>query len=302
MRSVSALLLLLPSLAFAGAKGSSFQKETKQSASLYAPAAAIDGKLETAWMVPGESANLGEWIEIDLPRGEVDKIAIYPGWGKSEETFADYPRLKKIRVDISALDDDQQPKQVGTATLDIADKAEWQTFDLPDTKIEAGLFGGRLRISVVEIYKGQDFENLAVSDVLIHLKEFEAKAKVTAIDEGPADAAADALDGNPKTFAKLKAGQVLTLESQSFGLSSIGFASVKDYARPKTVEITAQGRTQTTVLPEKATEGWATVPGFNGYTGGAFGSIEVKIVDIYPGKNPEVGVSELKAKATNFEV
>jgi hypothetical protein len=299
---VITLALLLPTLAFAGARGSSFQKETKQGANFWAPSAAIDGKLETAWMVPGESPNRGEWIEIDIPRGEVDKISIFPGFNKTEETFSDYPRVKKIRVDLYALDDEQASKQVGSATLDVADKREWQLLDLPDTKIDAGLFGGRVRISIVDIYDGADFPNLGVSEVLVHMKEFDAKAKVTAVDEGDPAAAAKALDDDAKTVATFAPGVNLTMESQNFGISSIGFTPAKDYARPKTIAITVGAQTVTTVLPEKGTDTvWATVPGFNGYTGGAFGSIEVKIVDSYPGKMPEIGVSEIKAKATNFE-
>lgn len=296
------LLLLVPTLAWAGARGSAFQKETKLGANYWAPAAAIDGKLETAWMVPGESPNRGEWIEIDVPRGEVDKIAIFPGFNKSEETYTDHPRLKQVRVDIYALDDDQNAKQVGSATVDLADKREWQVLDLPDTKIDAGLFGGRVRVSVVDIYDGQDFPNLGVSEMVVHMKEFDAKAKVTSVNDGDPAAMADALDDNPKTFAKLAPGATFAFESQNFGISSIGFVPVKDYARPKTVEITYGNGTVTTVLPEKATDGgWAQVPAFNGYTGGAFGEIQVKIVDVYPGKNAEIGIAELKARATNFE-
>lgn len=296
------LLLLLPTLAWAGARGSAFQKETKLGANFWAPSAAIDGKLETAWMVPGESANRGEWIEVDVPRGEVDKLAIFPGFNKSEETFADYPRVKKVRVDIYALDDDQNAKQVGSATFDVADKREWQVLDLPDTKIDAGLFGGRVRVSIVDIHEGADYPNLGVSELLVHMKEFDAKAKVTTVNEGDPSVMASALDDDPKTFAKLSAGATFTFESQNFGISSLQFVPVKDHARPKTVEISFGNSSVTTVLPEKGTDaGWAQVPGFNGYTGGAFGEITVKIVDTYPGKNAEVGIAELKARATNFE-
>ncbi|MDP2317688.1 MAG: discoidin domain-containing protein [Pseudomonadota bacterium] len=297
------LLALLPTLAWAGAKGSSTEKGGKLGANYWSAASAIDGKIETAWMVPGESPNRGEWIEIDIPRGEVDKIAIYPGFGKSDETYADYPRVKQMRVDIFALDDDQVAKQVGSTTIEVPDKREWQTFDLTDAKIDAGLFGGRVRISVMDIHEGQDYPNLGVSEVLVHMKEFDAKVKVTALNDGDAAPAADMLDENPKTAAKLAGtAATMTLESSGFGISSIGFAPMKDYARPKTVEITAGNQTVTTVLPDKATDvQWATVPGFNGYTGGAFGAIEVKILDVYPGKLPEIGVAELKARATNFE-
>ena len=107
------LFALVPTLAWAGARSSSIEKGGKQGANHWAAASAIDGRLETAWMVPGESQNRGEWIEIDLPRGHVDKIEIYPGFARDDESWADYPRVKKIRVDIFALDNDQNAKQVG---------------------------------------------------------------------------------------------------------------------------------------------------------------------------------------------
>ncbi len=297
------LFALLPSLAWAGAKGSSTEKGGKLGANYWSAASAIDGKLETAWMVPGESPNRGEWIEIDIPRGEVDKISIFPGFGKSEETWGDYPRVKQMRVDIFALDDDQNAKQVGSTTIDVADKREMQTFDLTDTKIDAGLFGGRVRVSIVDIHDGEDYPNLGVSEILVQMKEFDAKVKVTALNEGDPAPAANMLDEDPKTVAKIAGTTAsMSLESSGFGISSIGFVPVKDCARPKTVEITAGNQTLTTVLPDKASEAqWALVPAFNGYTGGAFGTIEVKVVDVYPGKLPEIGVSELKARATNFE-
>jgi hypothetical protein len=297
------LFALLPTLAWAGARGSNSEKGGKLGANYWSPASAIDGKMETAWLVPGESPNRGEWIEIDVPRGEVDKLAIFPGFNKTEETWGDYPRVKQMRVDIFALDDDQVAKQVGSTTIDVADKREWQTFDLTDAKIDAGLFGGRVRISIIDIHDGEDYPNLGISEILVQMKEFDAKVKVTALNEGDPSGAAAMLDEDPKTVAKLPGtSATMTLESSGFGISSINFLAAKDHSRPKTVEITAANQTITTVLPEKATDPQiALVPGFNGYTGGAFGAIEVKIVDVYPGKIPEIGISELKARATNYE-
>lgn len=297
------LFALLPTLAWAGARSSSTEKGGKLGSNYWSAASAIDGRVESAWMVPGESPNRGEWIEVDIPRGAVDKIAIYPGFGKSDETYGDYPRVKQMRVDIFALDDDQNAKQVGSTTIDVPDKREWQTFDLADTKIDAGLFGGRVRLSIVDIYDGEDYPNIGVSEVLVHMTEFDAKVKVTSLNDGDPLAAAEMLDENLKTASKLLGTSfAMSLESSGFGISSIGFTPVKDHARPKTVEITAGNRTVTTVLPDKATDvQWAIVPGLNGYTGGAFGTIEVKVLDVYPGKLTEIGIAELKARATNFE-
>lgn len=302
------ILALLPSVAWAGARVSAFQKESRNGANFWNASSAIDGKMETAWMVPGESDNKGEWIEIDVPRGEIDKIAIFPGFNKSDTSYPDYPRLKKVRIDIFALDDSQEAKQVGTATLDLPDKREMQVFDLPDTKVNDGMFGGRVRMTVVEIYEGEDFPNLGVSEIVVHMKEFDAKVQVSAISAETAGKGKELmLDDNPKTFFSAPAGPLeMTLTSTGFGLSSVGFVPAgKDWARPKTVEISVGNQTLKSVLPDSvnpAAPQVAPIPGFNGYTGGGFGDVTVKILDTYPGaKSPDIGIAELKPKATNFE-
>lgn len=300
------ILALMPSVAWAGARVSAYQKESRNGANTWNAAAAIDGKLETAWMVPGESDNKGEWLEIDIPKGEVDKIAIFPGFNRDEETFADYPRVKTVRVDVFAFDEEQSPKQVGTATLNLADKREWQVLDLPDTKVEEGMFGGRVRVTIQDVYEGRDYPNLGVSEVLVHLKEFDAKVKVSGVSaEVPGKGSDLMLDENAKTaFAAPGSTLEFTIVGSGYGISGVGFQSAgKDYARPKTVEVTAGNNTVTTVLPDSLTAPqFAAVPGFNGYSGGAFGDVQVKVVDVYPGaKLQEIGIAELKVKATHYE-
>lgn len=303
MKNLALLLLLVPTVALAGGRVSAFKPENKMGANYWAAPAAIDGKLETAWMVPGESENKGEWIEIDVPRAGVDKVAMLPGWAKGDEAFKDYPRVKKVRVDVFHLDDDQKATVVGSTTLDVADKKELQVFDIPDVKMGEGLFGGRVRFTVLEVYDGDDYPNLAVSEVRVMLAEFDAKAKITAI-EGDAGTGPDLLtDEDLKTIWKTDAATAaMTIAPTGYGLSSIGFVGAgKDYARPKTVEITVGGLTETTVLPDAPGPQWAAAPSFNGYNGGAFGDLEVKIVDTYPGAKFGLGLAEVKMKATNLE-
>lgn len=303
MKRSAFLLILIPAVALAGGRASHHKPENKMGANYWAAASAFDGKLETAWMVPGESENKGEWIEIDIPPGEVDKVAIYPGFGKSEESFKDYPRIKQVRVDVYHLDDDQNATVAGTATVDVADKAEMQVIDIADVKRGEGLFGGRVRFTVLDVYDGDDFPNLAVSEMQVMLKEFDARAKVAAVSAEANGHGMDALtDENPKTFWEAPAGSTLTIDPVGYGISSVGFMSVgKEYSRPKTVEITVQGLTRTTVLPDAPGPQFAYAPTFNGFNGGAFGSVEVKVVDTWPGTNANLGVAELKMKATTYE-
>lgn len=305
MKKAPLLLLLLPGLAMAGARVSNLKVDSKLGKSFYAGNAAIDGKLDTVWMVPGESENKGEWIELEIPKGEVDKIAIYPGNGKSDEAFHDYARVKQMRVDVYAVEDDQSEKQVGSATVDVADKAELQVIDIPDIKDNEGLFGGKVKLTVLDVYDGDDFPNLAVAEVMVVLKEFDPpKPPVISEVTGTVDGHGPEMmmDANPKTFWAADAASAgFSLESDSYGMSSIGFvAQGKDYARPKTVDITVGQVTRRTVLPDTPGEQRAEVPGFNGYNGGGFGALKIKIVDTYPGTNPQVGVQEIKIHASNY--
>jgi hypothetical protein len=301
LKRLPLLALLLPVVAFAGGRVSHFKTENKMGANFYNIQAAIDGKIETAWMVPGESDNKGEWVEVDIPVGEVDKIAIYAGYGKNAETFSDFPRVKKMRVDVYGIDDSMDAAIIASSDIDIADKPEMQLIDVPDVK--SGVNGGRVRLTVLDLYPGEDYPNLAVSEVTVMMKEIDGKAVIAAISGEMDGHGKDALqDDNPKTFWAAEAkGAGFTLTSTGFALSSVGFVPQgKDYARPKTVKISVGPVTKVTEFPDTPGEKWAPIPAFNGYNGGGFGDVEVEIVDVWPGTNPQVGLSELKVKATTY--
>ncbi len=296
--------LLVSFTALAGARQSAFKVDSTMGKNYYSGTSAIDGRLETSWMVPGESENKGEWVEIALPHGDLDKLAIIGGNASSEKAWSDFPRLKQVRVDIYSMDDEQNETQVGSQTLELADQAGWQVLDMTDVKVGEGMFGGRLRMTVTDIYVGQDFPNLAVAEFKAVLKEFDMPTKLS--DSSTAGAGHDSalmLDGDAKTFYTTAAeGASFTLGNS--GLSQVGFVSAgKDYARVKKVEITCGTVTATTELADDIKGGvvWAEVPAFNGYTGGAFGDPEVKILEVYTGTNAELGIAELKVRATNVD-
>ena len=297
-------LLLTSGDALAGARQSAFKVDSNKGKNYYSGTAAIDGKMETAWTVPGESENKGEWVEIALPHSDIDKLAIIGGNASNEKAWTDYPRLKQVRVDVYSLDDDQNEKQVGSSTLDLQDKPGWQILELPDAKVGEGMFGGRMRITVTDVYPGEDFPNLALTEFKAVLKEFDLPAKVSE-SGAPLEGhdSAMMLDSNPTTFFATPAeGAAFTIGNS--GLSQIGFVNAgKDYARPKKVEITCGTVSETTELADDIKGGtvWAQVPAFNGYSGGAFGEPVVTVLEVYPGTNPQLGVAELKVKATNAD-
>ncbi len=288
--------LLSVNSAFAGAKASSFQAENKKGANTWNAGSAIDGKAETAWSLPGESVNRGEWISLEIPKGTVEKVGIVCGWDKDEDSFKDYPRVKQLRIDVYTLDNDQAEKQVGSETIDVPDSRGLQVIPLK-TKVKVGddsFFGGKVKLSVVDIYPGEDFPNLRVSEVAVYLGEMDATPEVLGID------ATAVTDGNVKTLLTVASGTEFQLNPKGWAISSIGFQGDKGKARAKTVKVKVgdAGPEQTFTLADKPDMQWITLAPFNGYVGSTIDNAVITLVDSY---GADVNFQELKFKATHFE-
>jgi hypothetical protein len=302
------VLFLVPAVAFAGATASKFKPEHRKGANYWNAQSAIDGKLETCWMVPGESPNRGEWIELDLPKSTVDKIGMVVGWAESEETFADYARVKAVKIDAFSLNDRQELSPRGSANAQFQDDMAMQVIDIDDLQVGEDLFGGKLRINVADIYDGRDYPNMAISELLVYLAEFDTKMKApefSDLSSSPAGAnlAELALDEDEKTFfATALEGGFIQVEASGFGVSSLGIKpGPKTHARPKKVKVTANNRELIHELEDTQDVQWVMVPSITGYTGGAFGEIKVEFLEVYPGDDPNVAIAEIYGRATNFE-
>lgn len=300
---------MVPLVAFvltaqAGAKVSAYRPEHKMGELYWGAPSAIDDNPATAWMVPGESANVGEWIDIELPAGELDKIGMLPGFAKTPQTWSDYPRVKKVKLVVYEIDDERNERQVGTAEAEFADKMEWQVVDLTNVKIGAGMFGGKVRVTIEEFYKGDDYPNCAISSVLLYMKEIDATPTILSASGESAGHPKDNLkDGNPKTFWAADAnGAQLTFEASGYGLARIGLVpGPAGYAKPKKVQIDMAGRTKTYELPNAAGTQWIDVPATTGYTGSAWGQVTLDFLEVWPGTKPELALGDLDVAATSYE-
>lgn len=302
-------LLLVPAVALGGFRASSFKKETKLGANYWNAASALDSNMATCWQVDPEAANEGQWFEVDLPRGAVDKLSVVIGWDESEKSFKDYARIKTARVEVFGSEEDEDAR-VLEQTVSFEDKRGWQTLDLTDTKVGGELHAGRVRVTVTEVYPGIDYPNLAVSEVLVRMKELDVgqesvklKSPPDSIQEG--HAAELLADGNAKTFwAAEKAGEhSFDVKADGFGVSSIGILpGPTSHGRPKTVEVIANNVAVRHTLADKAELQWFDLPSVVGYTGSAWGSVTVKVIDAYAGKSdPGVAIAEVSLRYTNFE-
>lgn len=309
---MSALLLaVVASLsAHAGATASDFKAERKMGANTWNAQSAIDGKPETCWMLPGESKNKGEWIILDAPKSTLSAIGMIVGWSKDEETFADYARVKSIKIEVMAYDENNELQPMGEATAEFADKAEYQVVDIEDIAIGEDLFGGKVKLTIEEVYPGRDYPNLAISELALHLAEFDANVQVDgASSESPGHTIDMLIDDSDKTFwAGDVQGATLTVKSAGFSIARLGLThGGKEYARAKKVRVTAHSRSHELEIADATGMQWIEIPptvGFtgSGYQGSEFEPLEIEILEVYPGsKYPDqVAIKELGAKATSF--
>ena len=220
-------LLAVPLTATAGFEASSELRDGRRGSGFWGPGAALDSKNESCWMVDPEKGNEGSWIYLDVPSSEVDKIGIINGWAKSEADFKDYARVKTVTVEVFDLGD-------GNPISKLTHKAELkdgemgcQYIDLPDTKVGGELLGGRVKITINEVYPGKDYPNLAVSELRVHLKEFDAES-ITLVT--PPENTADGKDmwaisdmNDRSVWVGTDNTAKFALTAPGYGLSTIGF-------------------------------------------------------------------------------
>jgi hypothetical protein len=300
-----AAALLVPAVALAGFGVSSHKKSSRGGDTAHAAGAALDGDLKTAWLVDPEQENKGSWIEVDVPASKVDKLSIVVGWAEDDERWADHARVKAARIEVLSLDG-AEPKVVLQKDVVFEDKQDRQVVDLPDPAVGGEFSGGRVRLTVTDVYPGKDFANLAVSEFLVHLVEFDSL--ILHLDEEPSASgdghpAMNLVDGNSKTFWESVGGGIgasFAVSSGRYSASSVGLLpGPTTHARPKTIEVSQTNVTRTYTVPDKAGWHWFELPPVVGYNGSGVGPVTVTVTEVYPGsKSGELAITDVKLKAT----
>ena len=297
-------LVLLPSLAWAGATVSAERRVTRNRGSVnWGGQSAIDNNGETAWMVPGESANVGESITIQVPKGNVNGVAIWPGYGMSDDTFTDYARVHTMRIEGLCCEGDDNMTTLSSTVIELADENRLQFMDLEDFEIgnEMG-FGGLVKMTVESVYEGRDYTAFGVSEARVVMVEFDLPAYTVASASGEDS---DALnDGNGRTFWSSSADEAtFSVSAGGYGISSVGITpGPATHARPKRVRVSANNRAVEAELENSGDQQFVDAPSITGYNGSAWGAIQVEVLEVYPGsREAAVAVSEVVLRATNFD-
>lgn len=295
--------LLVGTSAHAGFRVSSFKKAGKSTE--FAAGSAIDGDAKTAWQVDPESEQVGEWIEIDIPKSEVDKIAVQVGWEKSDETWKDYSRVKAMRVEVFN-EGDEGYERVSETTINLEDKKGLQVVDIADVAVGSELSAGKVRLTVTEFTKGEDYPGMAIGEVRVMLKEMDAPASFVG-DEPAAAAGKDAMklmDGKSTSYFVSAEGEMpaFTLEASGWGVSSLVLTNgPKPYARPKKIQVKCAGQTLTFDVADTSKAQSFMLPSVIGYTGSSWGEVEFSVLETYAGTKDGVAIGEIALKATNFD-
>ncbi|MCL6592306.1 MAG: hypothetical protein K6U80_20475 [Firmicutes bacterium] len=138
-----------------------------------------DAKAETAW-VPKSKGGIGEWVKITINAESalseytstpfsIFKIGILPGYAKSQKTWSENNRVKKLLVIIHSpqLSAPEENEWVAFR-LNLLDEIKVQVFNIPDDKIGYNFNGMKkeIWIKIEEIYKGTKYDDTCISEFI----------------------------------------------------------------------------------------------------------------------------------------
>jgi hypothetical protein len=297
--------LLLPGTALAAAKASSYHKSRRDPAD-YSAASAVDNDLETVWLEGGDGPGLGQWIVVDLPRGTLQKIGVAVGF--QGDKLKKYSRPTKLKVEILKAEDTTDRRLIHTQELSLEDKPGLQEFTLSEPiSLATGLFGGAMKFTILEVKKGDDFEECAIAEVAAFYEQMTAPTMVIDNSTGTATAL-DAADEVTSTawVADGTTDEYITVEASGWTVSGVGVLpghakSWKKYARIKEAEFNIAGMTWTHTFDDTAKEQLVPFPRNQGISAYGYGELVMKVKSVYSGDYAQVAVSEIKLRAIAFD-
>ena len=124
----------------------------------YHSVAVHDASLLSAWVEGADGDGIGEGVEIVFSEDHVRvcNILVYNGYQKSKETYYDNSRPKKLKLFINGFE---------YGILNLEDTHEVQTFTIPFTTSKGERNPLVFRFEIMEVYKGNKFEDTAISEI-----------------------------------------------------------------------------------------------------------------------------------------
>jgi hypothetical protein len=144
----------------------------------YQPNNVSDNNKSTAWVEGKKNAGIGEYLNIDITpyfaggklEGSylVKKIGIINGYTKSDDTYKNNNRVKKIELGVTAFTVDEVQQVDNVAVFELKDHQEIQFFEL-NKPIKASI----LKFTIRDIYKGDKYDDTCISEIKIYPSDKE---------------------------------------------------------------------------------------------------------------------------------
>jgi len=131
----------------------------------------LDGDLDTAWVEGAVGYGEGEWLEIEFKSWYNRGIGIINGYTKTQETYYKNSRIKKLKIELFQEDGRiiQQIKDLPDRDYRTLNKsAFWSFVDKLDYDSSAALHTTKIRLTIMEVYPGTDYQDTCISEVFFY--------------------------------------------------------------------------------------------------------------------------------------
>jgi len=151
---------------------SSILKSDKAKKITYKPQNTLDSKANTSWVEGAHGDGIGEWIEVELKHVALSAIGIINGYPKKESLYKANNRIKKLKLEVSWSDGrlykaesviELNERQFNTFNS----MAEAPFIDWLSDYGEAFREATRIRITILEVYKGTKYRDTPISEIVI---------------------------------------------------------------------------------------------------------------------------------------
>lgn len=150
---------------------------TLNNSSSYKSAHLCDGKAETAWVEGVKGSGIGEWVKISIDAYSslaeftstpfsLSEIAVLPGYAKTDKTWKENNRVKKLLVVAHSPVPARPGKEWTVYRLSLRDEAKMQVFEIPSSEMNVNLRGMKkdIWIKIEEVYQGTKYDDTCISE------------------------------------------------------------------------------------------------------------------------------------------
>jgi hypothetical protein len=154
-------------------------KEIKSSSNLspeHSDKNMFDFDFNTTWVSRGKNNGIGEKIEIKLNKSPLSSIGLINGNMIDSNSYYDYSRAKKVRIDLEIVD-------YRDSTKTVTKTEEMQLDDIKYSKINNDNFAkmvstiadygdgftqvNKITITILDVYKGNKYPNICITEILL---------------------------------------------------------------------------------------------------------------------------------------